>query len=243
MNKAVIFDLDGTIYFGNTIAEFALKVLDELDAMDYKILFFTNNSTKTRKEIFDKLQTLGIKTEINKVYTSSFATVQYLRDNSLQNIYLIGSSSFKEETQNAGIKIVSGKDADAVVIGLDFDFNYEKISEALVAIEYGAKIIACNVDKNYPIENKILKPGCNSMVMSIIASSDKKNSVDYIVGKPNTYLLELMCKEWNLNKDEIYVVGDSIDSDIAMANNYGVKNFLVHSNGKSLEDFINKIKE
>lgn len=243
MNKGVVFDLDGTIYCGNEIVPYTLETISELKANDFEIIFFTNNSTKTRLEIFQKLQKLGIETELNRVYTSSFATAKYLNENDMKRVYLIGSEGFKQELNNFTIECVDSCDVEAVIIGLDLDFNYHKISMALEAINKGAKLIVCNRDKNYPIENNVLRPGCNAMVSSILGSCDNKLDVDYLVGKPNVYLLESICKDWNLDKNLIYVVGDSEESDIAMAKNFGVNSILVGTNSENkLKDIVNIIQ-
>jgi HAD superfamily hydrolase (TIGR01450 family) len=239
MNKSVIFDLDGTIYFGNTLADGALEVIQKLKYNGYQVLYFTNNSTKTRQEICNKLINLGLNVIIFEVYTSSFATAKYLNEKKINNVFLIGTNGFKKELKLFDINIVSEKESEAVVVGLDINFNYETISKALIAVSNGAKIIASNIDMNYPSEKGILKPGSNAIVSSIIGASGAK--VDYVVGKPNKYLLEIIVNDFNLDKSNMYVVGDSIDSDIAMANNYGCKSILVGHNSNSLEDVANII--
>jgi len=49
---------------------------------------------------------------------------------------------------------------------------------------------------------------------------------DFIVGKPNTYMLELVCKEHGLSAKDICVVGDVPESDIKMADNFGCQSIL-----------------
>lgn len=233
MNKAVIFDLDGTIYFGETLNIGTLECLNELENLGFDIVFFTNNSTKTREEILSKLTNLGIKTELEKIYTSSYVTAKFLSKQELFDVYLIGSKGFAKELSNFGINQVSPEFAKALVVGLDLNFNYEKISSAILALLSGAKFVVCNQDKNYPVENGILKPGANAMVASILGSLDSAR-VDYLIGKPNTYILDLICKENGLNSQNIVIVGDSLESDIAMAKSYGTKSILVGKDGLNI---------
>ena len=148
MNKAVIFDLDGTIYFGNEIADFALEVIHELKVSGYDILFFTNNSTKTRVAVMDKLISLGVTTELEKIYTSSYASAMFLKENGINGVFLVGSDGFKKELLNVGINVASENECAVVVVGLDLGFNYEILSRALTALRKCRKVVAANVDKN-----------------------------------------------------------------------------------------------
>jgi len=241
MNKAVVFDLDGTIYYGNSLAFYAKEAIVALQNMGYKILFFTNNSSKSIDDIYHKLLGLGLNMERNEVYSSSYATAIYLQKQKIQKVFLIGSSGFAQELQKREIKIVSEKEAQAIVVGLDIHFNYETIAKALVAVENGAKIIASNVDKNFPIEAGVLRPGSNAIVASILGSCDKE--LDYIVGKPNSYMLDIIVKDWNLDTKNIWVIGDSVESDIAMAEHYGCRSILVNKNMTTLQDVVKIIQE
>lgn len=236
MNKAVIFDLDGTIYYGNTLAYYALEAIKLLEDSGYTVIFFTNNSTKTRKEICNKLICLNVKTEVAKVYTSSYATGKYLKESTLKKVFLIGTESFAQELASFNIEVVDEYSCEAVVVGLDTNFTYNTIAKGLIAICNGSKIIASNADANFPVENGICKPGANAILASLIGASN--HQVHYIVGKPNTYLLETICKEWNLHKENIWVIGDMVESDIAMANHYGCRSVLVGRDEKTLEDAI-----
>ena len=239
MNKAVVFDLDGTIYFGNKIADFALEVISELESSGYNILFFTNNSTKTRFEILDKLACMGIKTIVEKIYTSSYASAIFLQKGNIKNIFLVGSCGFESELKEVGINTVNEYNCEATVIGLDLNFDYEILSKALIASQKSHRIVAANADKNFPIENECLKPGANAMLSAVLGSIDDKLRLD-IIGKPNPFMLEILCKDWNLDKQNIIVVGDRMESDIAMARNFDCKGILV-GNDITLLDVKNKI--
>jgi len=241
MKNAVIFDLDGTIYCGNELVNGVKEVIRELKNLNYEVIFFTNNSSKNRDEIFLKLQKLGISTSLNRVYNSSYASAMYLNENNIRNVFVIGTSSFKQELEKFNINLVNPFIAEAVVVGLDFNFNYDDIANGLLALQKGAKLIVSNVDRNFPVENDVLKPGCNAIVASLIGSCSK-NISPIIIGKPNIYMLEIICKDWNLTKENVWVVGDSEDSDIAMAKNFGCKYVLVGKNGNRIEIIIERIK-
>ncbi len=238
--KAVIFDLDGTIYYGDTIIDGVYDVLDTLESKNFEIIFFTNNSSRNRKEIYKKLIDLDVKTSINSVYNSSYATSQYLIEKNIKNIYLIGTSSFKDELENLSINVLEPKQAEAVVVGLNTQFCYEDIAQGLEALNNGALLIASNVDRNFPITKNDIKPACNAIVSSLIGCLDT-NIKPIIIGKPNTYLLEIISKEKGLSKKDMWVVGDKEESDIEMANRFGCNSILVGNNGINIKNIIERI--
>ena len=65
MKKAVIFDLDGTLYFGENPVEGALEMIVVLTDQDYRVFFLTNNSGKTKQEIIDKLKGFGFASDFS----------------------------------------------------------------------------------------------------------------------------------------------------------------------------------
>lgn len=55
-----IFDCDGVIWKGDVAIEGATRVLDRLRALNKRVFFVTNNSTKSRKGFISKFTSLGI---------------------------------------------------------------------------------------------------------------------------------------------------------------------------------------
>jgi len=226
--KLFAFDLDGTLYFGEDVVPGALELINYL-RKKYKIAFFTNNSSQTASAVHKKLNNMRIECCRNSVYTSSTATASYLKETGIDNIYVIGSNGFCDEIESNGLRIVGNNTAENLVVGLDLDFNYNKIESALSVIFNGGKFIACNEDKFFPVGKNRYLPACGAMVGAIVSSTNKRP--DYVVGKPNTYILSKIAKAFEVKNYEILVIGDSYESDIQMAINYNSKGILINSNG------------
>lgn len=225
--KLFAFDLDGTLYIGENIIAGAIELIRYLRE-EYRVVFFTNNSSKTKSEVHKKLNRLGIECKLDEVYTSSSLTISYLDESNIDNLYVIGSDSFRSELKSNGFRIVDSDLAENLVVGFDSGFNYNKIVAALSILLKGGKFIVCNEDGFFPVgENRFL-PGCGAMVGAISAAIDKKP--DFIVGKPNTYILSKITKVYGIKYYEIIVVGDSYKSDVMMALNYNSKAILISSN-------------
>jgi 4-nitrophenyl phosphatase len=226
MNKltAFAFDLDGTIYNGSRAVSGAAGAIGHLTGLGYKVFYFTNNSAKTRGEIIEKLDHLGFCASEQNTYCTAHALALYLSEIKPKSVYVIGSSGLRRELSSRKIKIKDTPRVSAVVVGLDHDFDYRKVSIALEAIRRGAKLYVANTDPSYPVENNLRLPGCGAMVGAIVAASGHRP--DFNAGKPNTYMMELLCREHKIAPKDICIIGDSPESDILMAKKFGCQSIL-----------------
>ncbi|MBI5223187.1 HAD-IIA family hydrolase [Candidatus Micrarchaeota archaeon] len=237
MTKAVIFDLDGTLYRGNRAIDGAIGLLSYLEDAGIKTLVLTNAATKSRKGIASKLMDMGFAIKSSQTYPGSYLLAKYISQNYRgKRVYVIGEAGIYEELENEGISI-DEENPQIVAVGLDRKFTYEKMSRAHVAITKGAAFIASNPDQTYPVENGSL-PGCGAIAASIECASGKKA---YYVGKPNPLALEIIKKEHKLKNEDILIVGDRIDTDILFAKNCNVKSALVLS-GTAKKEEVKDIK-
>ena len=225
--KLFIFDLDGTLYLNSFASKEVINLIYYLQKK-YLVIFFTNASGNSLIQVQERLLKLGFNCEIDHIYTSSYMTALYLRENNISDVFVIGTTNFLNEISSFGISIIQNSSAKNLVVGLDNKFTYSTLSIALHILlnNKDGKFICCNEDKNFPVNKNILLPGCGAIVGAISACSGRKP--DYVVGKPNTYTLQKIVEKYNISKDEIIVVGDSLESDIQMAKNFGCKFLLVN---------------
>ncbi len=224
---AFVFDLDGVVWKGLTPIEGAVDKINELIGENKEVRFLTNNATKTRRTTAKRIIDMGIKTKVEHVYTSGYAAALYLNKNHPgSKIHVMGTSELKEEIKAQDFKLVD-RGADFVVAGLDKDFNYEKLNQAVQNItQDGAKIVACNMDASYPTEDEF-KPGAGSIVTALIVASGKPT--DVIIGKPSKTCYELILEELDLPKPRCLMVGDKIQTDLLGARQVGMSTCMVLS--------------
>lgn len=226
MIKAFVFDLDGTLYLGEKAVDDAWETVHGLARLNYKVFYLTNNSGKAKWQIVEKLVNLGLPASMQNTYSVSYAMSCYLAEKEITPVYVVGSDRLKNDLVESGrIKVIDySLNVSAVVVGFDLNFSYEKTAMAFQAIRNGARLIVANVDSYYPSGDGKVSPGCGAMVGAIVGATG--HHPDFCVGKPNTYMLELLCKEHRLMPEEICVVGDMPESDIQMAVNFGCESIL-----------------
>ncbi len=227
--ETVVFDLDGTIYYGDKVIEGVTDVLDYINKKGLNVYYLTNNSTKSRQEIYNRLKNMGIDVDINQVYTSSYIAALYAKEKNLDNVFVLGSDGLKAELRLQGICVTECElEAHNLLIGYDTELDYEKLTKALNVALKGNPIIACNKERHFPGKNARRFPGCGAMVGAIELCTNRE--VDYVVGKPNPLMLEILAKENQLNPKTMIMVGDTYESDILMAHEFGCRSILIDKN-------------
>jgi HAD superfamily hydrolase (TIGR01450 family) len=223
--RAVAFDLDGTLYFGNDPAEGAAETVDSVRASGRKVFFVTNNSIKTREAIRSKLSKMGMDCKIEDILTSGYLTAAYARDNGLRKTYVFGSDGLRSEFADAGAETAGEDDAENLVIGLDLGLGYDGIAAAVRVALRADKIIACNRDRVFLGQDRILFPGCAAAVGAVEACCGR--SVDAVIGKPGTAALQHIRDSTGARPEEIMMIGDGYDSDVRMACAFGSRSLLI----------------
>lgn len=226
---AYLIDLDGTIYHGKNPIPEAKRFIDRLKDAKVPYLFVTNNSTKTAAAFADDLTKLhNIETTPEQVYTSAMATADYVANDDavkgVKTIYLIGEAGLKEAFNRPEFKLVDDAHADYVVMGLDREFNYQKLMTATFAIQKGAKFIATNADTNLPSEKGML-PGAGSLVAALQTASGVQPT---IIAKPEAPIMQGALKRLD-NPEKPIMVGDNYQTDILAGIQNGLSTLLVYT--------------
>jgi 4-nitrophenyl phosphatase len=223
--KGYLIDLDGTMYRGTERIEAASDFVKKLRDKRIPYLFVTNNSTRTPKQVAEKLTDFDIPADEKQVFTTSMATANYIYEqNKEAAVYVIGEEGLHKALEEKGF-IHGGENADYVVIGLDRDITYEKLSVACLAVRNGAKFISTNADIALPTERGFL-PGNGSLTSVISVSTQVKPT---FIGKPEAIIMEQALKALGTSKEETLMVGDYYDTDILAGMNAGMDTLLVHT--------------
>jgi len=228
--SGLILDLDGVIWVGKRPIQEAIEAVRKLRELGLKIMFVTNNSTRSRKDYERRLRSLGLDVNLGEIMNSGYATALLLKERyGGGSTYVVGEIGLVEELEGQGLRVLTREEcwkdgSDFVIVGMDREFNYWKIATAMRAIRRGALFVATNADKTFPSEMGLL-PGAGSMVAAISVASGKEP--DIIVGKPNAHIFEMALRKMSLDRKDVLVIGDRIDTDIEGAHRAGIKSLLI----------------
>jgi len=240
--ELAIFDLDGVIYRGKTLIPNVNEIIEELKEHSIRVVYNSNNSTITRQAYVDRLSKFKIPSEITDFYTSaSIASAEITKIKQNANIFLIGEVGLREELRSCGHNIVTDqvnfREVDFVIVGLDRDFNYDKLSFAQKCIMEGrAKFYATNADSTLPVANGF-KPGAGVMVNALITCTGTKPI--RIFGKPEPIGIQCILRDTQIPAENACIFGDRLNTDILAGNRAGITTIAVLTGVTTIEKIEN----
>lgn len=228
--RGVVFDLDGTVYLGEHLLPGAGAVIEAVRGANRSVLYLTNKPLDPSATYAAKLTRLGIPTTPDEVISSLDAMVGYLKERHPGTSVLCVSEPLLVDTLNRhGFTVLTGADAehaDVVVVSFDRTFDYAKLHAAFRAVTAGAAIVATNPDRYCPTPEGGL-PDCAAMLAAIEACTGA--TAEAVVGKPSPWMAATILARLGLPADQVLIVGDRLETDVAMAVTAGIDVALVLS--------------
>lgn len=224
--------------------------------------FVTNNSTKSRAGYKKKFDSLGLDVPAESIFSSSFAAAAYLEltkfKESGKKVYVIGEVGIGEELDlidvdwfggpddagkqpemGPGGRLEVDPDVGAVIVGFDRNINYYKIQYAQLCINENEKceFIATNTDQVTHLTDAQEWAGNGSMVGAIKGCTGQEPTV---VGKPSPLMIEYLEDKFSLDRSQICMVGDRLNTDVLFGTDNGLRTLLVLSGVTTEEQLLSQ---
>lgn len=241
---AFVVDLDGVCWLDGHLFEGIPEALAELEAGGKSLLFVTNNSFRTPERFAAMLTAGPFEADPASIVTSSSAAARLLRKIFLEGgsaapeAVLAGGEGLFRVVESAGIEAVAPEEwrgpapPQAIVVGVDRNFTYERLSRLARFVREGAAFVATNTDATYPTPEGLV-PGAGSIVAAVEVASGKTATV---AGKPQAPMVELVSEV--MREKNALVIGDRPDTDLAFAHRLGMDAALVLSGVSGLDDAL-----
>lgn len=234
-----LFDCDGVLWSGDSIFEGVVETLELLRSRGKRVVFVTNNSTKSRTDYQKKLDKMGIPSNVEDIFASAYSSAIYIsRIMKLpapkNKVFVLGEAGIESELRTENVPFIGGTDpalrrditpedfeglADGslldpdvgvVLAGLDFHVNYLKIAMAYQYLRRGAKFLATNLDSTLPM-NHTFFPGAGSILVPLVNMIGEK---PLALGKPSQAMMDAIEDKFQLNRERTCMIGDRLDTDI-----------------------------
>ncbi len=225
--KGFIVDLDGTVYLGDALIPGSAETIAWMRRRG-RVIFLSNKPTDSPAAYAAKLCGLGVPTEDEEVITSVAIAIQYLRENRPgARFHLIGESFVESRLLDAGLIVGRTPDeTDIVVVSLDRGLTYAKLHHAYLAARAGAEVYATNPDLVCPTDRGgIIDAGASIAALEALMG----RPVDKVFGKPSPEMAHAARRLAGSTTEETLVIGDRVETDIAMGIEAGMRTALVLS--------------
>lgn len=233
--KLFLFDLDGTLYLGDTLFPGAKELLACIRARGGQYRFLTNNSSRSVTAYVEKLARLGVAAKASDFLTSVDALISYLctQGGEDRRYYVCGTESMKSQLRAAGIALADGRDdANALLMGFDTELTFQKLEDACILLGQNVPYIATNPDWVCPMSYGFV-PDCGSVCEMLYRATGRR---PVVIGKPEPLMPQLAMLESGISAQETLLIGDRIYTDIASGANALIDTLLVLSGETKEED-------
>jgi phosphoglycolate/pyridoxal phosphate phosphatase family enzyme len=233
--RGVVFDLDGTVYVGDSAIPGAPQVINALRHEGCGVVFVSNKPLEPRQVYAGKLTRLGIPTGAEDVINSSQVLARYLSgEMGGATLFVIGEPPLIEELAAAGFAFSEEPgEIDVVVASFDRSFDYRKLNTGYQALRRGARFLATNADRTCPVAGGEI-PDAGAVIAALQGCSGRQ--VELVVGKPSPLIVDLALERLGVPPELCLMVGDRLETDIAMGQRAGMDTALVLTGVTRSED-------
>lgn len=234
-NRGAVIDLDGTVYRGEAPIEGSAESIAMLRDAGYETLFLTNAAMRSRRSYSERLERMGISATPEEILSSGVVTAEYIAEMAGEpTVFVVGEEALREEIESAGVEVTDEPEsADVVVSSLDRSLDYSTLTQALRAMDGETLFVATNPDKTRPLEDGEA-PSTAAITGAIRGMTGR--DPDAIVGKPSEVTTDVALRTINVDAEDCILVGDRLETDIAMGAAAGMTTVLVLSGVTDRDD-------
>jgi len=258
----VLTDCDGVLWAGNQAIPGSPEVINLLRQAGKKVIYVTNNGTKSRKEYVKKCQDLGFGGDFTDIFTTSYLCAKYLQQHDFnKKVYLFGNKGVAKELDDANIAHTGsdpesegvtamtevaqsveehmnthGEEIGAVIATYNFNINVAKMAQAASYLDNpDVLFIGTNRDPKFPYQGSIVLPGTGAFIGAVEVASGREAT---ILGKPEKFMFQAIKDTHMIDPARTIMVGDRCDTDILFGKNNALKTLMVGSGIHSLEEVL-----
>jgi HAD superfamily hydrolase (TIGR01458 family) len=230
---AILLDLDGTLYVGDSPIPGAVDAVQALAARGMPRRYLTNTTRVSRRDLAARLAALGFPVSDDELFTPALAAAQWLAARGVRRVALYVPEGAYEDF--SGFERAEAA-PEAVVIGdLGAGWEFSTLNRAFRQVMGGALLLALQKNR-YWLTPDGLTLDAGPFVAALEYASGREAVV---VGKPSAAFFELAAASVGCGKEHIAVVGDDVEADVAGAQAAGMTGVLVRT-GKFRDDDLRR---
>jgi HAD superfamily hydrolase (TIGR01458 family) len=234
---AILLDVDGVLHVSGAPIAGAAAAVRELREAGHRLRFVTNSTTRSRAQLAEQLQTMGIELEGSELQTTADVAARVLKGKRVLALTMPGLLDDLDGLQLVGMNV------DAVLIGGAGDdagevgrvFSYLNLNRAFHELEGGADLYCLHKNRWWQTsEGPRLDAG--AFVAGLEYAADAEATV---LGKPSSAYFAAALEALDADPGLTWMVGDDLEGDIIGAHKHGIRTVLVRT-GKFRPDQVER---
>lgn len=228
--KGLLTDMDGVWFVGDAAVPGAAEALARLRARDLPLRFVTNTTTRTAAQLAAKMQHMGLDVAAEEFVTTPVATARWLRAHGISAVKLVVADSIRGEFRD----FAESARPEAVVLGdVGSAFTWELLQNIFRTLMDGARLVAMHKGRYWQVSD-----GLRMDIGAYVAGFEYTTGRPaVIIGKPSAEMFHAALASIALPADDVVMVGDDADMDVAGAQRAGIRGVLVRTGKFRAENF------
>jgi HAD superfamily hydrolase (TIGR01458 family) len=221
--RALLCDLDGTLYVGDEPVPGAPEAVDRLRGAGIAMRFVTNTTLRSVGLLHEKLRLIGLPVARVEILSAVGAAVLHLRSMGSPSCHLAIADAAKEDFAEFR---QNDERPDVVVVGdIGSAWTFDIMQRLFRMLTGGASLVALHKGRAYESTD-----GLTLDVGAFVAGLEYAAGVEAtVVGKPSGAFFHLALEDLGVAADHAAMIGDDVRSDVGGAQAAGMRGILVRT--------------
>lgn len=237
--KAVVFDLDGTLYLSGRPYPKAVKTVCRV-ASQVPVYYLSNNTSKSPVFYENRLKVMGLPLKDDAIISALYLSLNAIHEEGIKNVFFFANPEVTEwfAAQDTTLNLrPSVAETELVLIAYHNSFDYSDLCELSFRVQRKIPFWVTHTD--------FVCPDANGPVPDIGSFMALLKSAYGVIpersfGKPNPAMLSPVLKNFSAN--EILFVGDRLYTDFELAKRSGCR-FVLTLCGETKRYDLENLKE
>lgn len=224
-----MLDLDGTVYHEDHPLPGAIELIRKLQADGRKFACLSNSASSPLR-VMDRLNTMGVDLEPDRIYTAAAAACDYVLETfePRPRVFNLATESVREMLEGLVEWVqTTGEPCDVVIAGAPSNVHAtdDRQRIALHLLRHGARLVGLCADRVYPSPRGLeFGSGAQCAMLAYAA-----NVQPFFCGKPERIFFHELCHRIHIEPVHCVLIGDNLESDVKGARAVGMATILTLS--------------
>ena len=220
MLEALLLDLSGVLYDGDTVVPGALQAVQRAQGSGLVVRFITNTSQKTRSSLLLHLRGMGFAVDDEQLFTAVDAARQWLQQRQLRPFCLVHENIVGE------FEDFEQRNPNAVLIADAADgFTYRNMNRAFQLCLAGAPLLGVGYNRYFKSGDQVLMDA-GAFIKAVEFAAGVEAT---IVGKPNAEFFKQVLDSTGARPEGTMMEGYDVFGDVEGALRAGLLACLVRT--------------